>query len=76
MTAAEADAGGRGFGISLLLVACLVLAAIVSALIAWLYLNGDDTVSRRLLATPRVTIPLTARGPSVPVSSAVISTDG
>ena len=70
------DEDGGGFRISLVLVAYLVLAAIVMAVIAWLFLDREDTTSRRTLATPRVTVPLTARGPSVPVSSAVYSIDG
>jgi polysaccharide deacetylase 2 family uncharacterized protein YibQ len=70
------DEDGGGFRISMVLVAYLVLAAVVMAAIAWLFLNREDTISRRMLATPRVTVPLTARGPSVPVSSAVYSIDG
>ncbi|MSP88599.1 MAG: divergent polysaccharide deacetylase family protein [Alphaproteobacteria bacterium] len=70
------DEDGGGFRISLVLVAYLVLAAIVMAVIAWLFLGREDTTSRRTLATPRVTVPLTVRGPSVPVSSAVYSIDG
>ncbi|MBM3600249.1 MAG: divergent polysaccharide deacetylase family protein [Alphaproteobacteria bacterium] len=76
MVSAVNDEDSSGFGISWVLVAYLVLAAALSVLFAWLYLGGEDTVSRRILATPRVTIPLTARGPSVPVSSAVYSADG
>lgn len=76
MTAIGREDEGGGFRISMVLVAYLVLAAVVMAAIAWLFVNGEDTTSRRILATPHVTVPLTQRGPSVPVSSAVYGLDG
>lgn len=75
MSAVSDEDEGGGFRVSLVLVAYLILGALLSALVAWLFLNREDTISRRQLATPRVTVPLTVRGPSVPVSSAVYNLD-
>ncbi|MBI1777287.1 MAG: divergent polysaccharide deacetylase family protein [Proteobacteria bacterium] len=42
------------------LLGAVVLVVGIGGLVAWLALNADDTVSRRILETPRVALPLVA----------------